>query len=195
MEITEVIYPRKRPELRRWLQRHHRSRTEVWVRRPRKSSALPAISYDELVEECLCFGWIDGVVKKFDAQSSVQRITPRRSKGSRLSELNRQRIWKLQRLGLMTPAGLEPVAGQIGSPDDPFEIPDWIEQALKKDPVAWKNFKNFPRCYQRLKVRWIADTTGGRLAEEVARQRLDHLVRMSARGKRYGVEPMADFDV
>jgi len=126
MEITEIFYPKTRAQWRSWLKRNHRKKSEIWVRKPLKATGEPCISYDDLVEECLCFGWIDGIVKKYEAESSVQRITPRRKRGSFLSELNRQRIWKLQRLDLMTPAGVEIIADQLGSPEDPFEIPDWI---------------------------------------------------------------------
>ncbi|MGB0579661.1 MAG: YdeI/OmpD-associated family protein [Limisphaerales bacterium] len=198
MEITEVFYPKKRSQWRSWLKRHHAKKKEIWVRKPHKGSGLPVISYDDLVEEGLCFGWIDGTMKKYDDESSVQRITPRRKKGSFLSELNRQRIWKLQRLDLMTPAGLELIADQVGSPDDPFEIPDWMAKKLKQNRKLWRQFQAFPICYQRLKVGWIAATQGGsQKANEIARQvserRLDHLIKMTAQNKRYGTEPLADW--
>ena len=199
MEITEVFYPKKRNQWRSWLKRHHAKKKEVWVRKPHKASGLPVISYDDLVEECLCFGWIDGVVKKYNDESSVQRITPRRKKGSFLSELNRQRIWKLQRLDLKTPAGIEPIADQIGSPDDPFEIPDWIAKKLKQHQKVWRQFQAFPVYYQRLKMSWIAETRGGGqkendIARQVAEQRLDHLIKMTSQNKRYGSEPLADWE-
>lgn len=193
MEITQVFHPVSRAEWRDWLRRNHRREKEIWVRKPHKDSGEPAIRYDDLVEECLCFGWIDGVVKKYDERSSVQRITPRRGKRSSLSELNRQRMWKLQHLGQMTPAGLERIGGQVGSPDDPFEIPDWIESALR-EAGAWQTFESFPRFYQRLKVGWIRETAGGKMAEEVRAQRLAHLVKMTLKGRRYGTEPLAEVD-
>ena len=77
-EITEVFYPHHRGDWRHWLQEHHQTKTEIWLRMFRKDSGKPSLSYDDLVEECLCFGWIDGVVKKLDEESRVQRITPRR---------------------------------------------------------------------------------------------------------------------
>lgn len=110
MEIGEVFYPRSRPEWRSWLEENGSSATEVWVRRFRKASGVQSIGYDDLVEECLCFGWIDGVMKKYDDESNVQRITPGKQK-SFLSELNRQRVWKLEAMGLMTGAGRENVRG------------------------------------------------------------------------------------
>jgi len=137
IEITEIFYPKARPEWRQWLETHHKTKTEIWLRRFKKTTGKPCITYDELVEECLCFGWIDGVVKKLDEESNVQRITPRRKKKTFLSELNRQRVWKLQREGLMTPAGITPIEDQIGSPDDPWDIPDWVEAQLREDEEVW----------------------------------------------------------
>ncbi|MEO6038537.1 MAG: YdeI/OmpD-associated family protein [Saprospiraceae bacterium] len=184
MEITEVFYPQSRAEWRTWLARHHQTKSEVWLRTFRKATGKPSLAYEEMVLEALCFGWIDGSVKKYDAESSVRRITPRRKKTS-LSELNRQRIWKLQAQGLMTPAGFAPIEAQIGSPDDAFEIPDWILQQLQADETVWKNFQQFPPHYQRLKVGWVAEVKGlSRRAE--AQKRLDYLVKMTRLGKVYG---------
>jgi uncharacterized protein YdeI (YjbR/CyaY-like superfamily) len=188
MEITEVFYPQNRQEWHDWLQEHHLTKKEVWLRKFRKATGKPTISYDDLVEVCLCFGWIDGTVKKFCEESAVQRITPRRKK-SFLSELNRQRIWKLQKQGLMTPAGIAPIEAQIGSPDDPFEIPDWIEEQLQADPQVWQNFEAFPHFYKRLKIGWIHDMLGDSRHPE-AQKRLDYLINMTAQGKRYGTEPL-----
>ncbi|MBK8702339.1 MAG: YdeI/OmpD-associated family protein [Saprospiraceae bacterium] len=189
MEITEVFYPATRADWRQWLQTHHRLKTEVWVQTYIKASGVVTISYDELVEECLCFGWIDGSVKKYDADSRVQRTTPRRKK-TFLSELNRQRVWKLQRNGLMTPAGIEPIANQIGSPNEPWEIPDWIAERLKVNSVVWDNFQAFPYLYKRLKVGWIVET--GKLRTEEMEKRLNYLLKMTAQGKMYGTIPLME---
>jgi len=187
MDITQVFYPKNRAEWRSWLATHHQSKTEVWLRTFSKATGQPSLPYDDMVEECLCFGWIDGTVKKYDPDSKVQRITPRRKK-SFLSELNRQRVWKLQAQGLMTPAGIAPIEAQIGSPDDAFEVPDWIREQLQADPLVWANFEQFPRLYQRLKVGWI--TEAGQLRQEEMQKRLNHLIKMTAQGKRYGTQPL-----
>ncbi|GAB4429538.1 MAG: YdeI/OmpD-associated family protein [Bacteroidia bacterium] len=188
MEITEIFYPEDRQAWRDWLQTHHQTKTEVWLQRYVKASGRPSISYDALVEECLCFGWIDGVVKKRDADSNVQRITPRRKK-SFLSELNRQRVWKLRELGLMTPAGEAALGDQVGSPDDPWEIPAWIREQLVADPRVWEQFRAFPPLYQRLKIGWVVET--GKTRREEAQRRLDHLIAMTRKGRRYGTEPLS----
>ncbi len=184
MDITEVFYPTSRAEWRAWLAAHHTTKTEVWVRTFRKALGKPSLAYEDMVQECLCFGWIDGSVKKYDDDSMVQRVTPRRKKSS-LSELNRQRVWKLQKQGLMTPAGLEIIGDQVGSPDDPFDMPDWIVAQLQADETAWTNFQQFPPSYQRLKIGWIVDVKGeSRRAE--AQKRLDYLIKMTKLGKMYG---------
>lgn len=190
LEITEVFYPQNRAEWRTWLEEHHNSKTEIWLRRFKKATNKPSISYDDLVEECLCFGWIDSVIKKLDEESNVQRITPRRKKKTFLSELNRQRVWKLQRAGLMTPAGVALIKDQIGTPDDPFEVPDWITEQLKEDVEVWGNFQNFPYLYQRLKIGWIKEC-GDRRREE-AQRRLNYLIKMSHQNKMYGTIPIKE---
>lgn len=189
MGITEVFYPANRGEWRAWLETHHCSKNEVWLRTFRKASGKPSVPYSDMVEECLCFGWIDGVIKKYCEESVVQRITPRRKK-SFLSELNRQRVWKLQQSGLMTPAGIEPIQDQIGSPDDPLVMPEWIEKQLQADPDIWAQFNAFPHFYKRLKIGWITEIRGeSRRAE--AQKRLDYLLKMTAQGKMYGTMPLA----
>ncbi|PSR14983.1 MAG: hypothetical protein DA408_09150 [Bacteroidetes bacterium] len=185
-EITEVFYPRTRSDWRTWLANHYQTKTEVWLQLFRKDSGRPTLAYDDLVEECLCFGWIDGVVKKYDADSRVQRITPRRKK-SFLSELNRQRVWKLQHQGLLLPGADAMIQDQIGDPADPLVIPDWIAERLREDDQVWAQFQAFSHFYQRLKVGWIAESG---LRMEVARQRLDYLVRMTSQGKQYGTQPL-----
>ncbi len=187
VEITEIFYPPTRQDWRDWLQQYHAIKTEIWLQRYRKDSGRASIAYDDLVEECLCFGWIDGVIKKNCPEGNVQRITPRRKK-SFLSELNRQRIWKLQHLGLMTPSGLKALEGKIGSPEDPFEFPDWIMDQLKADQEVWENFQGFSYFYQRLKIGWIKECGPSR--KEEAQKRLNYLLKMTKKGKTYGTNPL-----
>ena len=188
MEITQVFYPRNREEWRTWLQENYQIETEIWVQTFNKASGKPSLPYDDLVEECLCFGWIDGSVKRHSPGSLVQRITPRRKK-TFLSELNRQRIWKLQANGLMTPAGLAPIQDQIGSPEDVLEWPEWAEEQMRADPGVWAAFNAFPHFYKRLKIGWIAEIrTASRRAE--AQKRLSYLIKMTRAGKMYGTRPL-----
>ncbi len=186
MEITEVFYPTSRTALRAWLETNHLEKTEVWIQIFPKSSEKYSLPYDVLVEECLCFGWIDGIKKKYDSESTAQRITPRRKK-SFLSELNRQRIWKLQQLGLMNESGIAPIAAQIGDPNDALVIPNWILEKLQANEQIWIQFQAFSHFYKRLKISWI--TEAGQLRQEEMDKRLNYLLKMTAQGKMYGTQP------
>ena len=186
-EITEIFYPHHRQEWRQWLQKHHATKTEIWLQMYRKDSGKPSLAYNDLVEECMCFGWIDGVVKKVDAESRAQRITPRRKK-SFLSELNRQRFWRLEEQGLITDAGRLPVImEQLGKRDTPLDIPDWVATQLQSNPIVWENFQAFPYFYQRLKIGWIKEA--GKRREE-AEKRLAYLIKMTTQNKQYGTQPL-----
>jgi len=96
-----------RRQLREWLAAHHASASHAWVACNRSKTHRPgAIPYVEIVEECLCFGWIDSTLKKMPDGRLAQRISPRR-KGSHWTALNRARCAELEQLGLMTDAGRE----------------------------------------------------------------------------------------
>lgn len=105
MEIGETLLVTSRQEWRAWLAQHHADRKEIWLIYYKKTSGKTGISYEESVEEALCFGWIDGTNKGIDADTYAGRFTPRRSK-SPWSPSNRTRVARLLREGRMTEAGL-----------------------------------------------------------------------------------------
>jgi uncharacterized protein YdeI (YjbR/CyaY-like superfamily) len=105
MEIGETLLVITRQEWREWLAQHHRDRKEIWLIYYKKSSGKTGISYEESVEEALCFGWIDGVNKGINEETYAGRFTPRRPK-SPWSASNRARVARLLEEGRMTEAGL-----------------------------------------------------------------------------------------
>src|SRR5438309_6482273 len=112
MEITKTLYVTNRDDWRAWLEEHHATEPEVWLIFYRKASGRPRIPYDEAVEEALCFGWIDSLVKRIDDDKFAQKFTPRRDR-SKWSALNIRRVRNLIEEGRMTEAGLakfDPVA-------------------------------------------------------------------------------------
>ena len=105
MEIALLLEYKSREELRQWLIEHHATSKECWVTMYRtKIPRTDAIPYLEVVEEALCFGWIDSTLKRLPDGRCAQRLSPRR-KGSHWTELNKPRCADLDRRGLMTPAG------------------------------------------------------------------------------------------
>jgi uncharacterized protein YdeI (YjbR/CyaY-like superfamily) len=105
MDIGETLLVTSRQEWRAWLTQHHADRKEIWLIYYKKTSGKTGISYEESVEEALCFGWIDGTNKGIDAETYTGRFTPRRPK-SPWSASNRTRVARLLSEGRMTEAGL-----------------------------------------------------------------------------------------
>ena len=107
MEIVNLLDISHRDQLRRWFLQNHATARECWVTANRSKTPRPdAIPYIDVVEEALCFGWIDSTQKKLPDGRNAQRLTPRR-KGSHWTELNKQRCQDLIERGLMTQAGLD----------------------------------------------------------------------------------------
>jgi len=105
MEIGETLLVSTGQDWRAWLAQHHADRKEIWLTYYKKTSGKTGISYEDSVEEALCFGWIDGAIKGIDAETYAGRFTPRRPR-SPWSESNRARVARLLRDGRMTDAGL-----------------------------------------------------------------------------------------
>ena len=165
---------------RAWLQAHHATEPEVWLVYHSKASGMPSITYNDAVDEALCFGWIDSTVRKLGPDSRAQRFTPRRQ-GSPLSEMNKVRVRRLADAGRMTPTDMA-AAGAIL--DEPFSVAPGILASLQADETTWRNFQAFPDSYQRIRIGWIE---GARNRPEVFETRLRYFLRMTAQNKRYGM--------
>ena len=105
MDIGETLYVTHRKDLRKWLQENHTSKKEIWLIQYKKATKKPSLNYVDAVEEALCFGWIDGLEKRMDAEQYALRFSPRRPK-SNWTETNKERARKLIAEGKMTEAGL-----------------------------------------------------------------------------------------
>jgi len=105
MEIGETLYVTSRRDFRKWLAKNCRKKEEIWLIFYKKYSGKPSISYDEAVEEALCYGWIDSQQKPIDAEKFARRFTPRK-KGSNWAESNIKRAQRMLRNGKMTKAGV-----------------------------------------------------------------------------------------
>ncbi len=135
--------------------------------------------YLDAVEEVLCFGWIDTTHKNIDGVD-MQRFTPRTAK-SLWSELNKERCRRLEKLGLMTAAGRAVLPDMS---ENGFMIDPEIQSAFGENPIAWKNFQNFPALYQRVRIDSIQrDKKKDRTVFE---KRLKKLVQQSEAGKMFG---------
>ncbi|MCS6837047.1 MAG: YdeI/OmpD-associated family protein [Anaerolineae bacterium] len=179
MDITETVYVPDRSSWRAWLAENHAHKQEIWLLYPTKASGKPRVAYIDAVEEALCFGWIDGLTKSYDAETQAQRFTPRRPK-SNWTELNKERARRLIAAGLMTDAGSAVL------PDltlKPLEIAPDVLAALQADPQVWANWQGFDELYQRIRVGYVEEQRRNRAEFQ---RRLANLVAKTRQNKRFG---------
>ncbi len=176
----KTFYPKTRAAWRAWLRAHHRTASEIWVVYPRKATGKPRISYNDAVEEALCFGWIDGKQRSIDDERFAQRFTPRRS-GSSWSEMNKQRLAALIASNKMTKAGLAAAEGvKLGAR---LKVAPDIREALNEDDVTRRNFAKLPSSYKRVRIAYIESA---RSRPDEFGKRLRHFVKMTTQGKTFG---------
>ena len=167
---------RTREEWRQWLQDNFDKESEIWFIFPLKASGETAISYNDAVEEALCFGWIDSTIKALDKNHKIQRFTPRDPK-STYSQSNKERIRWLSENGLMHPDVLKKVAHIL---EETFVYPDDILDAIKKDESAWEHFHKFSESYKRIRIAYI---DSARESHEEFKKRLNHFMERTRQGK------------
>lgn len=167
-----------RKDLRNWLVANSKTETECWLVMS-ISRQTNTLLYLDIVEEALCFGWIDGVKKKLPDNRLIQRISPR-SKRSNWTELNKARVRRLEALGLMK------TAGRAVLPEmDPnlFEWDARIVEALQQDDVVYQNFRTFPILYQTIRIDTIQSY---KKDTELFNKRLEKLIKYTKANKMYG---------
>lgn len=174
-------------EFRRWLARHHAAAAELWVGYWKKGTGIASLTWQESVDEALCYGWIDGVRKSIDARRYTIRFTPRRP-GSNWSTINIRRIKELIRAGRLKPAGLracqarDPAKSGVYSFERRSEarLPPDAEARFRTHMAAWEYFQLQPPGYRRVALHWILSAK----REETRAKRLATLIEDSAAKRR-----------
>ena len=179
MDITETLYVTKRDDWREWLQEHYRTASEIWLVHYRKATGKPSLPYNDAVEEALCFGWIDSIVKKLDEERYAQRYTPRRAR-SAFSQTNKERLRKLIGQGQVMADVLARLP-DMGLAD--LEFPRDILAALSENAQAWENFQRYSQSYQRIRIAYV---DGARDRPGEYEKRLNHLIKMTEQDKQFG---------
>ena len=162
MDKTLVVVDRE--QWRRWLEENHALEREVWLIFYKKHTGQPSIPYDDAVEEALCFGWIDSIIKRIDEDRFARKFTVR-TNPDKWSELNVKRAKHMIGAGQMTPAGLNMIPQGIldGTikPETPVKkreapMPDELQHILDQHPQAHEHFSNLPPSQQKNYKLWIA---------------------------------------
>jgi uncharacterized protein YdeI (YjbR/CyaY-like superfamily) len=183
------IQPENRAEWRAWLEANHRAPTGVWLITWKRRTGRPTISYEDAVEEALCFGWIDSVMGRLDDERSMQWFAPRKPR-STWARSNKERVARLEAAGLMAEAGREAVAlartnGSWESLDaiDALIVPDDLAAALAERPGAREHFDASSVSVRRAGLAWVYQAR--RPATRAAR--VEQIAAIAGRG-----EPIAN---
>ena len=185
------LYLTNRDQWRDWLSRHHATEVEVWLIFYKKETCKPTIGYEDAVEEALCFGWIDSIIKKIDAEKYARKFTPRKKK-SKWSGLNKKRANKMIKEGRMTDVGLAKIqiakrAGlwdQDGRPQISFDVPLEFAKALAQNKKAKENFDNLAPSYRKQYIGWIAVAKRA----ETKKRRIEESLILLEKGKKLGMK-------
>jgi uncharacterized protein YdeI (YjbR/CyaY-like superfamily) len=181
-----TVYAKDRNEWHDWLLKNHAVSSGVLLVFYKKRSGKPSISYDDAVEEALSFGWIDSRVNSLDEERYMQVFTPRKPRSS-WSKLNKQRVERLIKNGLMTAAGLEKVEaakrdGSWNTPDatEDLQIPADLTEALASNKRAYGNFTAFSDSSKKIIVQWIGDAK----RPETRKRRIEKTVELAGENKK-----------
>jgi len=177
--MDTLLHVTTRRELRDWLTLHSMTKKEAWVCSVVKPMSGKT-SYLDIVEEALCFGWIDSTKKVIDG-GTVQRISPRK-KNSNWTELNKERVRRLEKLGLMTDMGRKCLPDMSA---ESFAILPQVMESLRANLEVWENYLALPELYRRIRIdtiQWCIKT--GQL--DLFEKRLRKFVDNTRQGKMYG---------
>jgi uncharacterized protein YdeI (YjbR/CyaY-like superfamily) len=189
MKITQTFTAPDRAAWHDWLTEHGGSESEVWLVYYKAASGRSGISYQESLEEALCFGWVDSIIQKIDEEKYARKFTPRNA-GSKWSELNKHLVAKLVREGRMTEAGLASVEFPLASaplsrPKRPvLPLPDWLKAGLIASPKAWENFQKLAPSHQRNYIGWISEAK----REETRQRRIQEAIGRLERNETLGLK-------
>lgn len=175
----KTFYTSQREIWRAWLGVNYETEPEIWFLFPMKASGEPTLSYNDAVEEALCFGWIDSTITNVDALHRAQRFSPRRA-GSSYSRANIERLIWLEQQGLLLPDVRTRVLPIIRAP---YVFPPDILDEIERDGEARVNYERFPDAYKRIRIAYI-DAARNRPAE--FRRRLDSFLRKTRQNKLVG---------
>jgi uncharacterized protein YdeI (YjbR/CyaY-like superfamily) len=173
--------PKSRAAWREWLDEHHATSQGIWLVFAKKHTGLPTLSYEDAVQEALCYGWIDSLLKSIDDRLHMQMFTPRKPK-SAWSATNKARLAKLMKAGIMAPAGIAAVAAakKSGSWDthnesDNLTIPPELKRALDQNPEAKKNWPTYTPSAQSSFLRMINGAKRPETRDKYVRRVIDLL--------------------
>jgi uncharacterized protein YdeI (YjbR/CyaY-like superfamily) len=180
MDIGQTLYIIDRLDWRRWLEANFDAADEIWLVYPKKSSGKARIVYNDAVEEALCFGWIDSIIKSLDEENTVQRFSPRKASNKSYSQPNKERLKWLLEHG-MVHQSVEAAARE--AVEDEFVFPADILESIRASEAAWQQFQSFSPAYRRIRIAYIESA---RERPEEFEKRLANFLKKTEEGKQIG---------
>lgn len=186
------VYVKGRKEWREWLSKNHdKEEKGIWLVFYKKYTKKPTLEYNDSVEEALCFGWIDSIIKKIDEEKYVRKFTPRNSK-SLWSPSNKKRVEKMMKEKKMTEYGLRKIneakkSGQWDKADRmkiDFNMPPELGKALKENKKARKFFEKLAPGYKKQFIGWIKIAK----RKETKEKRLKETIKKLEKGEKLGMK-------
>ena len=171
----KTLYVSDRKKWRAWLEKNFENAKEIWLLFPHKSSCKTRVSYNDAVEEALCFGWIDSIIRAYDKEHSAQRFSPRKPK-SNYSQPNRERLQWLSERKMLHPSIHKTVSDIL---KEKFIFPTDIIKAIKKSDAAWKKYQQFSDSYKRIRIAFI---DAARKRPEEFTKRLQNFIGKTEKG-------------
>src|SRR5262245_14077414 len=150
-----TLHFKTREKWRTWLTKHHASSAGIWFVFHKKHTRQKSVPYEDMIQEALCFGWIDSLIKRLDDNRYAMKVTPRQST-SKWSNLNRKRWNELKFAGLLTGAGLAaaPTGNTYGAKPVIPTLPAYITKAFRGNKKAWEFFRELAPSQRRYFVGW-----------------------------------------
>ena len=176
---------RTREKWRQWLSRNHATNAGIWLIRYKQQAGVASMPYEDLLDEALCFGWIDSLIKRLDDERYAIKVTPRKP-ASKWSDVNRKRWNELKKAGRLAAPGLAaaPTANVYAPRPKIPELPAYIAKAFRTNPRAWRNFQALARTYKRNFVVWIHMAK----QPETRERRIRESIALLAAGKKLGLK-------
>ena len=176
---------------RRWLARNYNRESGVWIVFTKKGAKKPSMDYRSALDQALCYGWIDSIIRRIDDRRYARKFTPRRAR-SVWSEINRKKVAQLIRQQRMTAAGLQAIRrskreGLWVAPKKPvvsMRAPKEFLQALKENPTAGAHFKGLASGYQCRFITWVAMAK----RPQTRQARIRESIRLLARKEKLGLK-------
>jgi uncharacterized protein YdeI (YjbR/CyaY-like superfamily) len=189
---VKQVHVTSRTQWRQWLSRNHaREKAGIWLVFHKKKCGKPSLGHEVSVEEALCFGWIDSIIKRIDDQTYCRKFTPRKD-DSKWSKINKKRVEKIIKEGKITQFGLAKIEAArksgnwelVPRPAISLGVPQDLSQALEHNKTAREFFEKLAPTYQRHFIGWIVTAK----RPETRAKRLKESLAMLARGEKLGLK-------